>query len=303
MNRRDLRAAVPAAACSDKPSAWVDELARGLIRHAARRSPPLLTERLEEEWLADLATRLGPVARLQLALGCCWATRVITHEHAAVGVAAAATGHRSVAVYMQRDAAFVSRRTPALLLIAGLHVALIYFLATGFVHTVAKAIPDSIKARILEAPQTPPPPPLPPGPQIKVGPLEIPDEGPISLLPVPDAISVTAVVGPQLPPSPSVAVNRVWGGPGKGFPATADFYPAEAIRAGQSGVATVRVCVDANGHLTADPALAESSGSARLDKGAMRLAKAGSGYYRPTTEDGRRVNSCYSFRARFDLRN
>jgi len=302
MNRRDLRAAVPAAACSDKPSAWVDELARGLIRHAARRSPPLLTERLEEEWLADLATRLGPVARLQLALGCCWATRVITHEHAAVGVAAAATGHRSVAVYMQRDAAFVSRRTPALLLIAGLHVALIYFLATGIVPTVVKAIPEVIKTRIFEAPRTPPPP-LPPGPRIEPVRVEVPEQGSLNLSPVPDAITAAQVVEPPPSPSPTVVVNRILGGPGKGFPATADFYPADAIRAGQTGTATVRVCVDANGRLTADPTLAQSSGSASINKGALRLAKAGSGYYRATTEDGRPVSSCYSFRARFDLRN
>lgn len=200
MNRRDLRATLPAAAGSDNPSAWIDELARGLIRQAARRSPPPLTERPQEEWLADLATRQGLVSRLQLALGCCWATKVITHEHAAVGVAAAATGHRSVAVYMQRDAAFVSRRTPALLLIVGLHVALIYFLATGLLHTVATGIPDALKARILDAPQPPPPPPPLPGPQIKAGPLEIPDEAPLNLPPAPDTISSRPVVEPQPQP-------------------------------------------------------------------------------------------------------
>ena len=204
---------------------------------------------------------------------------------------------------MQRDAAFVSRRTPALLLIVGLHVALIYFLATGLVHTVAKAIPDAIKARILDPPQTPPPPPPLPGPQIQAAPVEIPEEGPLDLPPAPDAISSRPVVDPQPPPSPSVVVNRIWGGPGKGFPATADFYPADAIRAGQTGIATVQVCVDASGRLTADPTLAQSSGSTSLDKNALKLARAGSGYYRPTTEDGRRVSSCFSFRARFDLRN
>ena len=45
------------------------------------------------------------------------------------------------------------------------------------------------------------------------------------------------------------------------------------------------------------------SGSARLDAGALQLAKAGSGHYRPTLEDGKAVNSCYSFRVRFESRN
>ena len=41
----------------------------------------------------------------------------------------------------------------------------------------------------------------------------------------------------------------------------------------------------------------------RLNEGALRLAKAGSGHYGATIEDGRPVNSCYPFRIRFDLRN
>ncbi|TLY91210.1 MAG: energy transducer TonB, partial [Gammaproteobacteria bacterium] len=48
---------------------------------------------------------------------------------------------------------------------------------------------------------------------------------------------------------------------------------------------------------------ARSSGSARLDDGALKLAHAGSGHYRPTTEDGRPVDSCYVFRIRFELRD
>jgi Gram-negative bacterial TonB protein C-terminal len=65
----------------------------------------------------------------------------------------------------------------------------------------------------------------------------------------------------------------------------------------------VRVCVDVEGRLTTRPTIARSSGSVRLDDGALTLAQAGSGRYRPTTEDGRSVNSCYVFRIRFDLRD
>jgi hypothetical protein len=56
-------------------------LAAGLIRQAARGAPPVLAERLEEEWLADLAAQPSGFAALHFALGCCLATCVIAREH------------------------------------------------------------------------------------------------------------------------------------------------------------------------------------------------------------------------------
>jgi TonB family protein len=97
-------------------------------------------------------------------------------------------------------------------------------------------------------------------------------------------------------------VIRVQGGPGIGFPNTDDYYPSIAKRMEEQGVTTVRVCVGVNGRLISDPTIAQTSGSLRLDDGALLLAKAGSGHYRAATEDGRAVNSCYSYRVRFALR-
>jgi len=108
-----------------------------------------------------------------------------------------------------------------------------------------------------------------------------------------------------LPPqsSPPHVVKRIGGGPGKGFPNTADYYPFDAIRSGTTGVSGVSVCVDEKGRLTAAPTLARTSGSTSLDAGALKLAKAGSGHYRATTEDGQPVSSCYEFLIRFDFKN
>jgi TonB family protein len=103
---------------------------------------------------------------------------------------------------------------------------------------------------------------------------------------------------PKVPPR----VIREPGGPGKGFPHTEDFYPANALRLGQEGVATVQVCVDEKGRLTSMPTITQSSGMASLDDGAVKLAKAGSGHYRPTTEDGRPVSSCYGYRIGFHVK-
>jgi Gram-negative bacterial TonB protein C-terminal len=64
----------------------------------------------------------------------------------------------------------------------------------------------------------------------------------------------------------------------------------------------VRVCVDDNGRLASDPLIAQTSGSARLDEGALKLARAGSGHYRTTTENGRPVSYCYPLNVRFELK-
>jgi len=66
---------------------WADWIAHRVIGHAARRIPGSLSERLEEEWLADLATRRKPMGRLWFAVGCRWAANVIAHECALTAVA------------------------------------------------------------------------------------------------------------------------------------------------------------------------------------------------------------------------
>jgi TonB family protein len=286
MNCHDVLAALPAAALSDEALWWVEALVRRLIQHAARNAPPSLSQRLEEEWLADLAARHGKMARLRLAIGCCWATRVITREQVAANVPATtpATRNRIVTAYAQHDSSFISRRTTAVALIVCLHGVLIYFLATGLVHKMAVVIPPLIQVRDIDK--------VPEHPE--------PD---VTLDVAPDANTIRDPVIEQSPPSPPKVLNRLMGGPGKGFPNTADYYPPAAIRMGEKGIASVRVCIDANGRLSADPMIARSSGSARLDEGAVRLAKAGSGHYRATTEDGRPVSSCFPFLIRFDFRD
>ena len=110
---------------------------------------------------------------------------------------------------------------------------------------------------------------------------------------------------PLPPQGPAAAhtVTRIGGGPGRDFPNTNDFYPPTSRRAGEAGVSTVNVCIDTRGRLSGEPAITESSGYPRLDDSALKLARAGSGRYRASTEDGKPVNSCYAFRVRFQLRD
>lgn len=285
------------------------DLAHRLILRAARKAPAALAERLEEEWLADLAARLGSASRLRLAIGCCWATMIIARDFQVPQLAATAAGagHKPLFAELRNDLPLLSRRTVTFIVIAGLHALLIYAFASGFVQKVATSIPDRMRGVIIEQVQ-----PLPPPTVQKFNPTitmnrSVPIVEPGRFDFPPDAIAthdapVGAPTGPETAPATRTVV-RVAGGPGTGFPSTEDYYPSASRRASESGVSHVQVCVDAQGRLTADPILARSSGIRRLDEAAVNLAKAGSGHYRPTTEDGQPVSSCFPYRIRFELTN
>lgn len=282
-------------------------LAHWLIRRAARRAPTELSPRLEEEWLADLAGRQGRWARLRLALGCIWATQIIAHEHA-LGCPAPASPApvRSAEVRASRSFCPVGRRLVAVLGIAFLHVSVIYLLASGLMHTTAAGPDPSTQAVVLEDPHPAAALPPPAPPHLIRAAVEIPEPASRTL----DAPGVGAPEAPtDASPSPTPAdptavapLTRIPGGPAAGFPNTQDYYPQAAIRLGERGLATVQVCVDPHGRLTAQPTLAVSSGSGRLDEASLRLATAGSGHYRPTTQNRQPVSACFPLRIRFELR-
>ena len=70
----------------------------------------------------------------------------------------------------------------------------------------------------------------------------------------------------------------------------------------EEGTAIVHVCIDENGVLTGAPEIIGSSGSCRLDMGALRLAREASGKYHSATENGKPVSGCFSFAVKFRLR-
>jgi len=301
MNRHDPRAARPATGF---PRNWIDRMAQHLLQRAAHHAPPELAARLEEEWLADLAARRTALARARLAIGCCWAASVIAREHGTrVAAAATARGPKAVAAYAPPDSTFFSRRSATVLLILALHAVLIYLLTVGIVHRMAEPAPAPIVATVTDGtPPHGPPPPLA-GPDFARIKIDIPTRENLGEMQVGEnAITVPEPQNTAPVPGPAISVQRVPGGPGQGFPRTADYYPDAALRLSEQGSVSVQVCVAGTGRLTSDPAIAQSSGSARLDGGALALAKAGSGHYRPTTEDGRPVSSCFPLRIRFEMK-
>jgi TonB family protein len=303
---------------SERELNWIDGFSRNLVHRAARRAPETLSERLEEEWLADMAERRGGFSRLRLAVGCYWATYTIAREHSVAvreqRVAVAAAGPRVARVnfsgFEQEDASPFSRRSATFLLVAFLHAAVLCGLAVGISSKFTKPIPTRFEATVIEKrlpPRVLPPPPEPNWSTVIV------DRPPVDPLPPieresPPPTGDTNILTTEAPrvdvlPPPPVKVNRVLGEPGKGFPNTADFYPSASIRLGEMGVAAVSACVDSNGRLTSDPTIVQSTGKPRLDEAALKLARAGSGHYRATTENGKPVSSCYAFGIRFELKN
>lgn len=285
-----------------------DHVSNWLIHRAATAAPAALSERLEEEWLADLSTRPSVLSRLRFTLGCCWATMVIAYElRAAMPVTSTAAGPRFAIANFLEGAGYFSRRSLTLLLVVALHVALFFALMNGLTSKVQKLAEQPIVPKIIDQTHPRELPKLAP-PVVEKWRLDIPPPEVPRVRSFDDTDDVIpdvhkALPQPLIPSSPPRAVNRVPGGPGSGFPNTDEFYPSISKWKLEQGIATVRVCVDANGRLTAEPVTEQSSGSARLDAGALQLAKAGSGHYRPTMEDGKAIGSCYAFRVRFELRD
>jgi TonB family protein len=273
-----------------------------LIHHAACHAPPSFAQRLEEEWLADLAERPSAMSRLRFAIGCCWATQVIAREHQPSAIAAA--GPVAQAGFATMEFGGFSRRSSALFWVVSLHAVVLYILMTTVLH-IPKVNRDPLDMlpTITRPPQTP---------SVTTPTLQGMDiyarKPEIYIAPEPDKTrDVTTGDNPDPPgPPPGSTLHRilqVQGGPGTGFPDPDDFYPVLAKHMEEQGVATVQVCVDAKGRLTSVPTTLQGTGSSRLDEGALKLARAGSGHYRATTEDGQPVNSCFPFRVRFQLKN
>jgi TonB family protein len=228
---------------------------------------------------------------------------------AAASAAASTTGNIT---QTDRDFGYLSLRSTTLFLIAGLHAAILYGLITTLSHTHGAATPPNLQNEVVDpVPPAKLPPPVAPAWDLKRWTIDVQklvdDVAP--KIDVETDVTAAVVETPQpftppLPPAtPPHVVQKVAGGPGAGFPDTADFYPALSMRSGEQGMSTVRVCVDSKGKLASDPTIVQSSGIARLDQGALRLARAGSGHYRATTEDGQPVTACYPVGIRFQLKN
>jgi protein TonB len=189
--------------------------------------------------------------------------------------------------------------------IIALHLFIFWALATGLAQRAIEVIAPPIQTEIVQEEQKKVEPPPPPPPEFQKPPVEVPPpDVVIDLPPAPaqtTAISNVTTKHVEAPPPPK-AGNKVGAKPGKNFPNTEDYYPPASQRLGEEGAANVHVCVAPTGKITEPPTIAQTSGSSRLDEGAIKLATAGSGRYQPATEDGKPIQDCFVFRIKFTMR-
>jgi protein TonB len=207
-----------------------------------------------------------------------------------------------MSAYIEQDSGFFTRRGVVVGVILGLHVFIAWALATGLAHRAIEALAPPIQTVIEQETKQEAPPPPPPPPTFERPPVEIPPTDTVIELPVQQA-ATTAITNTTTQhvaaPPPKALGAIVAPKTGKNFPNSEDFYPAASKRLNEEGSSVVKVCVGPNDKLTETPVVAQSSGSARLDEGAINLAKAGR--YQHGTEDGKPMTACFQFRVTFKM--
>jgi protein TonB len=205
--------------------------------------------------------------------------------------------------YVQ-DSTFFTRRGAVLAAIIGLHVFVIWALASGLAHKALELVAPPISADIVEEVKKQDLPPPPPPPELERPPVEVPP--PDVNIDIPVETNTTAIqdvtdkpVVHAPPPKASVPSTPL--ALAKGFPNVDDYYPGSARRLGQEGTALVNVCVGPDGKLSKEPTIEKSSGTASLDEAAMKLAHAGSGRFKPATVEGKPVEACTKLPVKFKL--
>jgi protein TonB len=185
----------------------------------------------------------------------------------------------------------VLRRVPTpLLLVGGLHLAVIWALLNGLqIHNPPSSSPNDIIAAVLDKPA---PPPEAPPPLFEPTELQFHDPG----VPVPVVDTDTAPIGhsDELPPPLTVpqglsgsaepqpvitaaAVDR-------SHPLTQPSYPMSSIHLGEAGALALDILVGADGRVR-DAKVSKSSGYDRLDQAAVSEAKQ-HWHLRPATRNG-----------------
>jgi protein TonB len=196
----------------------------------------------------------------------------------------------------------LSQRAIVMAGIIGFHVVLVYLLASGLGASVLKYVAPPVQlVPVVEKPDVVDPPP-PPDPQYERVPIDVPTPDVV----ITEAAGETAPtlvssgeIGPP-PVAPPVAKPDPIRLVGKNvLPNTEDYYPPTARRDGAEGAANVQVCVDERGRRQGEPTVTQSSGDARLDKGAVALAR--DGKYARSMRGDAFVPNCFGFRVIFTM--
>jgi periplasmic protein TonB len=204
------------------------------------------------------------------------------------------------------DTEFFTRRTAVLAAIIALHLFIAWALATGLARKAIEVLAPPIQTDIVQEEKNKVEPPPPPPPELRKEVVEVPPPDINIAMPEagPQTSAITArIEQPKAPPVARAAVAATPVKLGKGFPNVDDYYPDASRRLGEEGLSVVAICVGPNGKLTEPPKIAKTSGHARLDDAAVKVASVGSGRFTPATEDGKPITKCTDLPIRFKLHN
>lgn len=199
----------------------------------------------------------------------------------------------------------------ALIIVALIHIVLVYALVTGLAYSAAKQIlkkVTTVDIKEPEKPKEPPPPPpkqaAPPPPIVAPPPkVNVANSAPVldvaPVAPPPPPIApVLAPPAPVAPPpprfTPKSAVPK--GNPGNW--ATPNDYPSRALREEREGTTGFRVSVGPDGRVT-DCQITSSSGSPDLDSTACEKIRQRARFAPATDGEGNPTSGTYSNRVRW----
>jgi protein TonB len=207
-----------------------------------------------------------------------------------------------MAAYAQ-DSSFFTRRGVVVVAIIGLHLLVLYALASGLARKMVEVIAPNIEADIVEEVKSDEEPPPPPPPEMERPPVEVPPPEVSIDLPMETATTAIQDVTDKPPPPAPPPPPRVAGSPAKMKSAVDpdQFYPPGAKRREEQGSPVVQACVGPNGRLVREPVITETSGFPELDGAAVKVAKANR--YTPASENGTALpESCVKFKVKFVIK-
>jgi periplasmic protein TonB len=207
-----------------------------------------------------------------------------------------------MAAYAQ-DSSFFTRRGIVVVAIVGLHLLVLWALASGLARKMVEVIAPNIEADIVEEVKNEDEPPPPPPPEMERPPVEVPPPEVTIDLPMETTTTAIQDVTDKPPPPAPPPPPRVAGTSAKMKSAVDpdQYYPPGAKRREEQGSPVVQACVGANGRLVREPVVTETSGFPELDGAAVKVAKANR--YTPGTENGAAVaESCVKFKVKFVIK-
>lgn len=207
-----------------------------------------------------------------------------------------------MAAYAQ-DSSFFTRRGVVVVAIVGLHLLVLWALASGLARKMVEVIAPNIEADIVEEVKNDEEPPPPPPPEMERPPVEVPPPEVSIDLPMETTTTAIQDVTDKPPPPAPPPPPRAVGSPAKMKSAVDpdQFYPPGAKRREEQGSPVVQACVGPNGRLVREPVITETSGFPELDGAAVKVAKANR--YTPAMEGGTALpESCVKFKVKFVIK-